>query len=80
MKKIIASTIAAGLVAGTTLTAAANPVVRDAASVAQTERLGGDDEEGGAGTFLIVLLGAAAAAGVVFLIENNEDEDVPVSV
>ncbi|MFB0611307.1 hypothetical protein [Aurantiacibacter poecillastricola] len=75
MKKIIASTIAAGLIAGTTLTATAAPAIRDAANVAQGEELG---EEGG-GPVLLVLAAAAIAAGVVILVENEEDEDVPVS-
>lgn len=78
MKKIIASTIAAGLIAGTTITAAADtPLERAAAPTAQGEQMGGED--GDAGPILIVLLGAAAAAGAVILIESGEDEDAPTS-
>lgn len=77
MKKIIASTIAAGLIAGTTISAAADtPLERAAAPTAQGEELGDED---GAGGILIVLLGAAAIAGAIIAIENGQDEDVPTS-
>ncbi|MCB2067055.1 MAG: hypothetical protein KDE15_10505 [Erythrobacter sp.] len=81
MKKIIASTIAAGLVLGTTLSAAAQTaVIRDSVQFAQAENFGGDnDDEGGAGTVLIVLLGAAAIAGAIIAIESGEDQPVPTS-
>lgn len=77
MKKIIASTIAAGLIAGTTISAAADtPLERAAAPTAQAEELGDED---GAGGILIVLLGAAAIAGIIIAIEDGQDEDVPTS-
>lgn len=77
MKKIIASTIAAGLIVGTTITAAADtPLERAGAPAAQGEELGDED---GAGGILIVLLGAAAAAALVIAIESGQDEDAPTS-
>lgn len=77
MKKIIASTIAAGLIAGSTMTAAADQSLeRAAAPASEAEQMG---EDGDAGTILVVLLGAAVAAGAVILIESGEDEDVPTS-
>lgn len=80
MKKIIASTIAAGLVLGTTLSAAAQTaVIRDSVQFAQAENFGGEDDEGGAGTVLIVLLAAAAIAGAIIAIESGEDQPVPTS-
>ncbi|WAT18239.1 hypothetical protein OZN62_01290 [Aurantiacibacter sp. MUD11] len=77
MKKIIASTLAAGLIAGTTMTAAAQTNgLRDAAPVAQAEEAGG---EGDAGTILLILLAAAAVAGVIIAIEDGQDEPAPTS-
>ncbi|WP_338244643.1 hypothetical protein [Aurantiacibacter hainanensis] len=76
MKKIVASTIAAGLVAATAFTATAAPVLRDAAAVTQPERLG-EDDEGDAGTVLIVLAAFGAAAGIVSTVGGGDDGEIP---
>ncbi|GEM_PF-6505977 len=75
MKKFISTAVATGLLFGTTVNAAAAPVIdRDAAAVTETEGLEGS------GSLIIILLAAAAIAGIIILIENNEDpDDLPTS-
>ena len=71
MKKIISSAVVAGLLLGSTASAAATPVIdRNEAFVAENEEFLG---EGSA--LLIVLLVAAGLAGLIFLIEEGEDDD-----
>lgn len=75
MKKIITSAVAAGLVLGSTATAAAAPAIDRAPAVAAA-----DAEELEGGALIWVLLFAALAAGLVFWIEGEEDvDDLPTS-
>lgn len=83
MKKILSSTIAAGLVLGTTLSAAAQTsVLRDGVQLAQAENFGGhhyDDEDNDYGGALWAIVGAAIIAGVIVAIESGQDQDAPTS-
>ncbi len=79
LKKIVASAVAAGLIAGHTAAMAA-PVAIDSSDRSAAALDGAEGLEGGSEVWLILLF-ALVAAGIIVLIEGNEGDvdDLPAS-
>ena len=80
LKKIITSTVAAGLLVGHTAAATAAPIAFESADRAASPAA--NAEEFGGGSELLLILGfAAIAALIIVLVENegNDIDDLPAS-
>ncbi len=74
MKKIFTSAVAASFLLGSTATAAAPAIEREAAPAVMAESLDGEN-----GILIAVLAAAAVIAGIILIEESEDEDDLPTS-
>ncbi len=78
LKKIIASTVAAGLLAGNAVAASAAPIAFESANRAASPVASAEQMEEMSEAWLVLLF-AAIAAAIILLVEGSEGTELPTS-